>query len=109
MLDAQVFESVDQVREITEGWLHEHDEARPADSLGWVPRLTFMPRRQNGAESIYINCVHDREPTRQLERQDILQATPLGVASTRKQITLPFLKACGGTPASKWPGRNGSA
>jgi len=44
VLDAYVFESVDQVREITESWLHEYNEERPHDSLGRVPPLTFMPR-----------------------------------------------------------------
>ncbi len=37
MLDAYVFESVEQVREITETWLHEYNEERPHDSLGRLP------------------------------------------------------------------------
>ena len=47
VLDAYVFESIEQVREITETWLHEYNEERPHDSLGRVPPLTFMPRRAN--------------------------------------------------------------
>jgi putative transposase len=45
VLDAYVFDSVEQVREVTESWLREYNEERPHDSLGHVPPLTFMPRR----------------------------------------------------------------
>ena len=45
VLDAYVFESIDQVREITDAWLREYNGGRPRDSLGRVPPLTFMPRR----------------------------------------------------------------
>ncbi len=44
VLDAYVFESIEQVREVTETWLREYNEERPHDSLGRVPLLTFMPR-----------------------------------------------------------------
>jgi hypothetical protein len=44
VLEAYVFETVEQVREITETWLHEYNEERPHDSLGRVPPLTFMRR-----------------------------------------------------------------
>jgi transposase InsO family protein len=55
MLDAYVFESIEQVREVTESWLREYNEERPHDSLGRVPPLTFMPRQIAG-ESIYKLC-----------------------------------------------------
>jgi putative transposase len=42
VLDA--YESIEQVREITEIWLHEYNEKRPHDSPGRLPPLTFMPR-----------------------------------------------------------------
>lgn len=42
VLDACVFESIEQVREVTEIWLHEYNEERPHDSLGRVPSLTFI-------------------------------------------------------------------
>jgi putative transposase len=48
VLNAYVFESVEQVREITEIWLHEYNEERPHDSIGRVPPLTFMPRQIAG-------------------------------------------------------------
>ena len=51
VLDAYVFESIDQVRAITETWLREYNEERPHDSLGRVPPLTFMPRRATAEKS----------------------------------------------------------
>ena len=53
VLDAYLFDSLDQVRDITESWLHEYNEERPHDSLGRVPPLTFLPRPQLPAESTY--------------------------------------------------------
>jgi putative transposase len=44
VLDAHLFDSIDQVRELTESWIPEYNEERPHDSLGCVPPLTFMPR-----------------------------------------------------------------
>jgi putative transposase len=46
-----VFESIGQVREITESWLREYNEERPHDSLGRVPPLMFMPRPATLRES----------------------------------------------------------
>ena len=51
VLDAYVFESIEQVRAITESWLREYNEERPHDSLGRVPPLSFMPRRATLRES----------------------------------------------------------
>ena len=56
MLDAYVFETVEQVREITEIWLREYNEERPHDSLGRVPPLTFMPRPITARESSFKLC-----------------------------------------------------
>jgi putative transposase len=56
VLDAYVFESIEQVREVTENWLREYNEERPHDSLGRVPPLMFMPRRKTPAESTYQLC-----------------------------------------------------
>jgi len=44
VLDAYVFETVEQVREITETWLHEYNEERPHDSHGRVPPLMLSCR-----------------------------------------------------------------
>ena len=46
-----VFDTLGQVREITESWLREHNEERPHDSLGRVLPLMFLPRPQLPAES----------------------------------------------------------
>lgn len=56
VLDAYVFESIEQVREVTEAWLREYNEERPHDSLGRMPPLMFMPRRKQPAESSYQLC-----------------------------------------------------
>jgi putative transposase len=40
VLDAHLFDSIEQVREITERWIPEYNEERPHESLGCVPPLT---------------------------------------------------------------------
>ena len=55
-LDAYAFDSLEQVREITESWLPEYNEERPHDSLGRVPSLTFLPRPQLPRESSSKLC-----------------------------------------------------
>ena len=44
VLDAYLFDSLEQVRAITEAWLAIYNTERPHDSLGQVPPLTFLPR-----------------------------------------------------------------
>ncbi len=44
VLDAYIFESLHQVREITRGWIQDYNEERPHDSLGKLPPAMF--RRQ---------------------------------------------------------------
>ena len=56
VLDAYVFDSLEQVRDITESWLHEYNEERPHDSLGRVPPLMFLPRPQLPRESSSKLC-----------------------------------------------------
>jgi len=55
VLNAHLFDSIDQVRELTESWIPEYNEERPHDSLGSVPPLTFMPR-QTTTESTLSLC-----------------------------------------------------
>ena len=55
VLDAYLFDSLEQVRQITEAWLLEYNQERPHDSLGCVPPLTFMPR-QSDVESALPLC-----------------------------------------------------
>ena len=45
ILDAYVFESLADVRDLTTDFLHNYNTRRPHDSLGRVPPLTYLPRR----------------------------------------------------------------
>jgi len=56
VLDAYLFDSTEQVREITESWLPEYNEERPHDSLSPVPPLTFLPKPTMPAESSSRLC-----------------------------------------------------
>jgi putative transposase len=56
VLDAYVFDSIDEVRQITNIWLREYNEERAHDSLGRVPPLTFMPRPILPEKSSYGLC-----------------------------------------------------
>jgi putative transposase len=56
VLDAYVFDSIEQVREITETWLCEYNEERPHDSLGRVPPLMFLPTPKQLEESSSKLC-----------------------------------------------------
>ena len=44
ILDAYVFESLAEVRDLTTTFLHNYNTRRPHDSLGRVPPLTYLPR-----------------------------------------------------------------
>jgi putative transposase len=44
VLNAHLFESIAELRAITERWLHVYNQERPHDSVGRVPPLTFLPR-----------------------------------------------------------------
>jgi hypothetical protein len=56
VLDAYVFDAIEQVREITDTWLREYNEERPHGSLGRVPPLMFMPRPLTVRESSSKLC-----------------------------------------------------
>src|SRR5215469_5578849 len=53
VLDAYLFDSLDQVRAIAEAWLAIYNTERPHDSLGQVPPLTFLPRPDAPVESTF--------------------------------------------------------
>lgn len=53
VLDAYVFDSIAEVRGVTEEWLEDYNGERPHDSLGGLPPRTFMPRLQRAGESSY--------------------------------------------------------
>ena len=58
VLDAWVFESIAEVRAVTEEWLEDYNSERPHDSLGRVPPLTFLPRHGR-PESTHSNGLLD--------------------------------------------------
>jgi putative transposase len=51
VLDAHLFESISEVRQLTHDWLKTDNHERPHVSLGQVPPLTFLPRHQRAGES----------------------------------------------------------
>jgi putative transposase len=51
ILDAYLFESLAEVRALTERWLTSYNHERPHDSLGRVPPLTFLPRPTSPGKS----------------------------------------------------------
>ncbi|ODT03016.1 MAG: integrase [Gemmatimonadetes bacterium SCN 70-22] len=51
VLDAYVFHSITEVRELTAEWLVSYNTERPHDSLGRVPPLAFLPRPTAPQES----------------------------------------------------------
>jgi len=53
ILDASVFESLADVRDLTTDFLLNYNTRRPHDSLGRVPPLTFLPRRTAADSSAY--------------------------------------------------------
>jgi len=53
VLDAYLFDSLDQVRAITDAWLETYNAERPHESLGQVPPLSFLPRPDAPAESAF--------------------------------------------------------
>jgi putative transposase len=54
VLDAYLFDSLEQVRALTEDWLATYNTERPHESLGQVPPLTFLPRPDARVESIFV-------------------------------------------------------
>jgi putative transposase len=55
VLDAYVFESLDQVREISAQWMQEYNEERPHDTLGRVPPSLFSARQTAGSSSLKLS------------------------------------------------------
>jgi putative transposase len=44
VLNAYLFEDLDQVKEITDDWITVYHEERPHESLGDLPPAVFKPR-----------------------------------------------------------------
>ena len=61
MLNAHLFESIAELRALTDTWLRIYNSERPHDSLGRVPPLTFLPRPSSAGAVSYWNCPLDGE------------------------------------------------
>jgi putative transposase len=51
VLNAHLFESIGELRALTDAWLRVYNRERPHDSLGRVPPLTFLPRPTSADQS----------------------------------------------------------
>ena len=51
VLNAHLFESIAELRAVTNQWLGIYNRERPHDSLGRVPPLTFLPRLSSAEQS----------------------------------------------------------
>ncbi|TFF59516.1 hypothetical protein EIC84_14030 [Comamonas sp. A23] len=45
MLDYYVFESLQEVHSMTEGWLHRYNHPRPHESPGRIPPVAYRVKR----------------------------------------------------------------
>ena len=54
VLNASVFESVDQVREITTEWLQSYNEERPQDALAGLSPATYRARLETRSSPIEV-------------------------------------------------------
>lgn len=53
VLDAYVFDSIEDVQRVTDEWLEDYNSERPHDSLGQLPPRSFLPRPERPLESSY--------------------------------------------------------
>ncbi len=53
VLNAHLFESVAELRAMTDTWRRIDNGERPHDSLGRVPPLTFLPRPSSAGQSLF--------------------------------------------------------
>ena len=47
ILDAYLFDSLDQVRYLTEEWIHEYNNERPHEALGGLPPAIYRQKKSN--------------------------------------------------------------
>ena len=49
MLDCYVFESLEEVREITENWCQYYNQQRPQDALNKLPAETYTKQQKHSS------------------------------------------------------------
>jgi putative transposase len=55
VLNAYVFESLDQVREVSTEWVQSDNEERPHDALGGVPPSTYRAQLEVGSSPLKLS------------------------------------------------------
>jgi len=55
VLDAYVFESLEQVREISAAWMREYNEERPHDTLDGIPPSVFRAHQTVGSSPLELS------------------------------------------------------
>lgn len=55
VLDAYLFENLDQVREVTASWVHDYNHFRPHESLSNLSPIAYKKKNQNNPELIIGN------------------------------------------------------